>query len=336
MKKAISLMLAFVLCLSLCACGKSEAVKNTEALIDAIGEVTIDSESAILAAEEAYNALSDEEKAVVENYQALCDARASLDELLFLHSFLGKWIEIRSGMTFVFNEDGTGTYEEGSASVPITYEVIDETVRVNVYGLQLDFYMVVDADGITHFQNFECDCVRESDFEAMKPKAIEITVENWNTYFEIREIVALIKNEFGEYTDVEITSGIFLKDEYLEVLSEQAGFYPSEVTFEVQYDHLYKNLEFDKATGEYSLSKENYYPEFSGREINIITTMDWRYSAPALEVGCIREYVQNDPAEHLVAQIYDISWAGGSGVEATSYGMNFEVLRATGTIYLNN
>ena len=30
MKKAISLFLALIMCLSLCACGKSEAVKETE------------------------------------------------------------------------------------------------------------------------------------------------------------------------------------------------------------------------------------------------------------------------------------------------------------------
>lgn len=82
MKKAISLMLAFVLCLSLCACGKSEAVKNVEALIDAIGEVTAESGKTINAAESAYNALTEEEKAEVSGIEALSAAKVDYAEAL--------------------------------------------------------------------------------------------------------------------------------------------------------------------------------------------------------------------------------------------------------------
>ena len=45
MKKAISLFLALIMCLSLCACGKSEAVKETEQAIKAIGKVTMSSKT---------------------------------------------------------------------------------------------------------------------------------------------------------------------------------------------------------------------------------------------------------------------------------------------------
>ncbi len=75
MKKAISLMLALVLCLSLCACGKSEAVKNVEALIDAIGEVAVESGDSIAAAQAAYDALSAEEQAKVGNSSTLSAAK---------------------------------------------------------------------------------------------------------------------------------------------------------------------------------------------------------------------------------------------------------------------
>ena len=75
MKKAISLLLALVMCLSLCACGKSEAVKNVENLISGIGSVTISSSAAIKEAEEAYNALSDEEQTKVKNYSDLEKAK---------------------------------------------------------------------------------------------------------------------------------------------------------------------------------------------------------------------------------------------------------------------
>ena len=55
MKKAVSLVLVLILCLCLCACGKSEAVIQTETLISIVGEVTLDSEPAIAAAEGLVN-----------------------------------------------------------------------------------------------------------------------------------------------------------------------------------------------------------------------------------------------------------------------------------------
>ena len=56
---------------------EADAVENVIGLIDAIGEVTLESESAIAAAQAAYEALSDEEKARVSNYGALEAAMAA-------------------------------------------------------------------------------------------------------------------------------------------------------------------------------------------------------------------------------------------------------------------
>lgn len=62
MKKIVSLGLAFVMCLSLCACGKSKSATECENLINAIGEVSVDSKEAIETAEKAYEALTEKEK----------------------------------------------------------------------------------------------------------------------------------------------------------------------------------------------------------------------------------------------------------------------------------
>lgn len=75
MKKLITAIAVLALCLSLCACGKSEAVKNVESMIDALGEVTSGSADAIEAIENAYNALAAEEQAKVSNYAAFVTAR---------------------------------------------------------------------------------------------------------------------------------------------------------------------------------------------------------------------------------------------------------------------
>ncbi len=58
-----------------------DAAQQVVALIDAIGEVTIDSEAAITAAQEAYEALSDDEKANVTNYDVLEAAMAAYEAL---------------------------------------------------------------------------------------------------------------------------------------------------------------------------------------------------------------------------------------------------------------
>lgn len=62
MKKVLLLILVLSICLSLCACGKSQAAKECEELIAAIGEVSVDSKDAIEAAERAYSALTADEK----------------------------------------------------------------------------------------------------------------------------------------------------------------------------------------------------------------------------------------------------------------------------------
>lgn len=78
MKKGMSLVLALVMCLSLCACGKSKAAKECENLINVIGEISIDSKGAIEAAEKAYAALtSDEKDSISESAVALEVARSA-------------------------------------------------------------------------------------------------------------------------------------------------------------------------------------------------------------------------------------------------------------------
>jgi|GEM_PF-4640635 len=79
--KIFCIILCAVLLLSLTGC-KSGAVKNAEKLIAAIGEVTAESKDAVEAAEAAYAALSDQDKAQVEGAETLTAARTALDSAL--------------------------------------------------------------------------------------------------------------------------------------------------------------------------------------------------------------------------------------------------------------
>ena len=58
-----------------------DAVQDVIDLIDNIGTVSLESETAILAARDAYNTLGEEQKAAVTNYTKLTDAEASLTQL---------------------------------------------------------------------------------------------------------------------------------------------------------------------------------------------------------------------------------------------------------------
>lgn len=76
MKKLMAIILTFAMCLSLYACGKSKEATECESLINAIGDVSIDSGEAIETAEKAYNALSsDDKESIPESAVVLNDAR---------------------------------------------------------------------------------------------------------------------------------------------------------------------------------------------------------------------------------------------------------------------
>lgn len=74
MRRILPFILILAICLSLCACGKSEEVKAVEEKISSIGEISIDSTDLINDARDAYNALSDEDKEKVENASILREA----------------------------------------------------------------------------------------------------------------------------------------------------------------------------------------------------------------------------------------------------------------------
>ena len=105
MKKVLSLILAFAMCLTLCACGKSEEVKAVEEQIASIGKITIDSTETINAARDAYNALNAEDKEKVENVNVLHDA--TYESLVIRCSEMNKQSSIlSSGVIQVWEEFG--------------------------------------------------------------------------------------------------------------------------------------------------------------------------------------------------------------------------------------
>lgn len=79
MKKRISSALALLLAVSLLAgCGKSKEVRAVEKSIASIGEVTEETEAAIGDARAQYEALPEEERESVSNYETLQEAEKKI------------------------------------------------------------------------------------------------------------------------------------------------------------------------------------------------------------------------------------------------------------------
>ena len=102
MKRIMAIVLVFSLCIGLCACFKSKEARNVEELIQAIGEVTIDSESAVLEARRSYDALTEEQKAELTESKRI------------IESIIGKPVN-----AFAFSH---GQYDKNTLDLMGTYE----------------------------------------------------------------------------------------------------------------------------------------------------------------------------------------------------------------------
>ena len=98
---------------------KSEAAKKTEALIDAIGDVTADSRAAIEQAQAAYDALSAQEREQVENYAAL---QAAHESFTALKSAAVLELEVQIDALGAVTLDSESTIEQAEAAFAVLPE----------------------------------------------------------------------------------------------------------------------------------------------------------------------------------------------------------------------
>ncbi len=175
MKKFFALAFAVVLCLALCACGNggagnasgNSAAKDVIEMINAL-EVSLTSGKSITAAENAYAALTDEQKSAVTNYQSLVDARASYDRILNVYSLI--------------EEIGVVTKDSEAAIVAAetAYKALPLEERI----------AIINASTLT---------AARATFDAI-PKEVTLTVENVSDYFTIENTSTTEKKElYGSY-----------------------------------------------------------------------------------------------------------------------------------------
>jgi len=158
MRKAIAFIMVIVLCVGLCACGgtqeptepaKSAEVQNVESLIQAIGEVTLDSEEAITLAEDAYNLLSEGERELISENATILVAARETYETLVEEKALAESKQRVDNVVNAIDAIGTVTLEAGTtlAEIQNAYEQLseEEKGKVTNYSKLLDAMKALDA-----------------------------------------------------------------------------------------------------------------------------------------------------------------------------------------------
>jgi len=243
-KKLIFLCLALVLCLSLAACASEEdkAFEAANALLEA-GDY--DGAIAAFTAIGRYQEINDKINEAIK-----------LREEANVGFLLGTWKDVVSGHTFQFETEGKALLTSAYGQSEITsleYSYSEGTVRITapiVLPLQ-----VVEMDGVTHLVdvNNQYDLVPEAEYEALAPIVVEITMDNWQEYFELREVEDVQENTFGEAEYRQPGYAVFLKDEYVERLVTDYNAKP--IGFELQYDECMYMITGDFLSGEYELTE---------------------------------------------------------------------------------
>ena len=141
MKKSVAIALVLCMTFMLIACGKSKDVQTVEDAINAIGEVTLESESLIKNAEKLYGILTDSEKSSVSNRLTLVEAREKFDELRMqkvyenselVYKKLNEVVEIcMYGMDVVYDAWSWGIYEADK------YKINNASSQTTFIGLAL-------------------------------------------------------------------------------------------------------------------------------------------------------------------------------------------------------
>ena len=216
-KNVLKLFVALIIvCAMLCGCGKSEAVKNVEQLINEIGEVTVDSEESINKAEEAYNALTDKEKEQVENadqistkkeeYQA-CVKKAEEDKRkAMLEPFLGTWVPLYADALAAI-DDSAYTSELEIVDYYDNIEVVDEeSIKVGRKELGT-LKLIEDEDGIKKLVCSKCVFVRKEDYSSIYDKMfvhVKLNEDNIGDYIGGPVIIGKFLDTWKDETDSDV------------------------------------------------------------------------------------------------------------------------------------
>lgn len=321
-KHVLSLLLALVLALSLCACTSAEdkAFEEADALL-AAG----DYEGAIA----AFSAIG--------RYQEISTKIAEAEKLqneANMGFLFGNWINVGTDASLVLNDDGTGTLVYGTETYNTAYTYENNTVALTQpMAINLK---VEKQNGVTHLiaEGFSLNLVSEADYPAFAPTDIEITLDNWQEYFELKEVNSIRTNAFGEVSSVQPSIGIFLKEEYYSRLMD--GYYTTDLSFELTYDEaLYKVLNCDANDFNYDLAGQYERELVAGNN-------GWTLQTGCTAIAQIIDYRNGDwipeqsPYYHTLSASIETAMFSSNDSKTVHIGgwANVQVSRVIGTLRL--
>lgn len=262
MKRILCIILSILMLLSLAACGEPEPDPEQlafEAACALLEEGKYQEAIAAFSRLESYRKVQekiDEAEAALEaQWLASEEAarQAELEKLGFLYGTT--WHELGGTAELTFEEHQNGgsplhcrhwedreTLEDFDAH----WKFIDGEIWISYFpGLDPDTsgeygYRATaeERDGVTHLLVGDLDFVRSEDYGPFAPVEIEITLDNWQEYFEFIGGKKWEYDDFGIATGVWFATAIVLKEEYRDrlVLAH------TDIAFGYTYDTLTRNI----------------------------------------------------------------------------------------------
>ena len=264
MKKLICVLLLLAMAISLSACASQEdkAIEAARAMMedeDYLGAIQT------LESIPSYQKIS----SCIQEAQHLQEESLRQERLSQAGFLFGSWKSIDSDSTLLFREDGTGHYRY---SAEIDGHDFIFTVEDNSINLGWEQLSVTSLNGIVCLSavNEGIRYVSEKDYAIAGPRAVEITIENWEEYFELRNIRNFGMDDFDEPVRVGFGYGIYLRDEYVEKLYGSSM--ELDVAFKMEFDDYNRQVE-DPLDDNYVLGAKTYD---RGRVTKTATVMDYR------------------------------------------------------------
>ena len=223
MKKLIALAMAAVICLSFTGCTpKSQDVKQTEIMINAIGEVTDQSGEDILLAESMYRHLTDEEKGQVKNYSSLTQAREKYNQLIHY----GQWVQFfdKEAVTFTLKDDGSFTMSDGRSG---KYEISDSFVVLLTDDGETITLEKETNKNLLHLKTEDADYIRP---ELLTVKKEKIITEKRHRFFNFNYHLHILRDEWGLDKDYWYSLQMQPVEDYMGIIAPE-----TELTFTFTY-----------------------------------------------------------------------------------------------------
>lgn len=179
-----------------------------------------------------------------------------------------------------------------------------------MWSVVLSLILVIGMVGCKN-QGNETEPVKEEK-KKEKVKAIDITLDNWQEYFELTEEKDLWKNDFGEITQGYIENWLKLKDEYKPAVDKETS-----IAIEYRCVMVWRYIEVNKETGEIKVGDivpDLQNPLWQGESSGVFTTTT-TISSEGTTIG---------------------EWSATENENGTmqTFVTDFEMLRVQGTLYI--